>query len=251
MLLDRDSDTSADADALAMKYLTDEQLSELAKVRLASPMVTPQKHSRDPALDRLLRHQGKSNVSTYGMSANHMSFATKKYLERYGLLDEPASGDRNGPPSNVTSPKQSPSLQGLASGTDADTARMNVQDFLRRLSDRSGVDLECAHLPQSPDVNESHRHEHSGCSCSCSQHGAASFKPQVRGVSITSDITSQPVGFSEGHMDHNCAASDRTPVRPAGKKVSHQGAGRRESADDRTNNRVLDIERLRELPKLL
>lgn len=84
MLLDRDSDTSADADALAMKYLTDEQLSELAKLRLSQSSA---RHKRDIGLDRIMA----ANTSQYATPANQMSFASKKYLERYGLLEDSVS----------------------------------------------------------------------------------------------------------------------------------------------------------------
>lgn len=61
-----ETDTSMHMNALALKYLSDEQLGELAL----------QKHSAET-----LKHLMVSNVQ-----GTNMSFATMRYLERYQLL---------------------------------------------------------------------------------------------------------------------------------------------------------------------
>ena len=107
MVLDNnnENDLSAEADALAMKYLSDEQLTQLAKLRLSSPAGKSGGGGRRGVgreFDRILgtpcgdgNFGRRSNNSTlYG--PNHMSFASRKYLERYGLLENNTSGGGSG-----------------------------------------------------------------------------------------------------------------------------------------------------------
>ena len=104
LMLTDDSDLSACADQLAMKYLSDEQLSELARLK-------PSTQKRG-----LGRVTNPNTTLTNPM--NHMSFATRKYMERYGLLDN-ASPD-------VSVPENGPEL-------------VNVTAFLENLHQSSCV----------------------------------------------------------------------------------------------------------------
>lgn len=56
-----------------------------------------------------MSNQGKrgehTETTVYGMSANNLSFATKQYLQRYGLV-----GQGDPPPSNLTIPDSIRSL---------------------------------------------------------------------------------------------------------------------------------------------
>ena len=280
MLLDGDSDTSADADALAMKYLSDEQLTELVKLRQSSRRSSSAGH--DAALDRLLAAtSGTPNVSTYGMPANHMSFATKKYMERYGLVDEhkmPASPSR------------------IPHAPQGDT----VKDFLKTLTDRNFIGTPEHKTPRNS-LTGSEFGGHSGpretlkdmsCSTCSSCSGqrevdlAASYDGSYREYchtparrpSMNSDTTMyRTPDDSPGHQRHAAdlssqhkAASDHTPVRVFDKDFLKRLRNRPESPErspapsgDRrplpaaqvhTNEpgkRILDIQRLKELPKLI
>lgn len=127
MMLDNDSDLSADADALAMKYLSDEQLTELARLRQHSPKKS---HRHGDGLDRMFRGRDVSTCGG-GLSANHMSFASRKYMERYGLLDgNSAAGDDT----VTTTPEV-----------------LNVGEFLKKLAaDKSYLGSVCSHQDETP-----------------------------------------------------------------------------------------------------
>jgi hypothetical protein len=91
MMFDDNSDTdvSMEVNALAMKYLSDDQLSQMAKLSTNTCARRAARSSKN-ILQRVMHNKTadqSSNVTLYGMAANNMSFATKKYMERYGLLD--------------------------------------------------------------------------------------------------------------------------------------------------------------------
>ena len=86
VMFDSDSDTSVDINAMAMKYLSDEQLTHMTKL---------QRKANIPKKSGLLRHvlraENMSNVSQdvsrFGMSPSDITLNTQKYLEKYGLLN--------------------------------------------------------------------------------------------------------------------------------------------------------------------
>ena len=81
MMLDKDSSVDGSmTDELAMKYLNDEQLTELQRVC---------RHSPDKAggVDMLMAQTPSTP------NKKHMSFASKKYLERYGLWENDSDGE--------------------------------------------------------------------------------------------------------------------------------------------------------------
>lgn len=141
MMLDNDTDVSAEADALSMKYLSDEQLTELAKIRIHS---SARSTNPNQGLDTILNSPSgntKSNVTLYGIPSNHMSFASKEYLERYGLLGASLNdqSDRvqeytglNDGDSNNSTPLVTP----LKKNNDM----LNVKEFLQKLSEKSFTD---------------------------------------------------------------------------------------------------------------
>lgn len=190
MFLDSDSDGSADMDALAMKYLKDDQLADLAKLQ-----------GRGNKLDKLAM-AASSNVSLW--QHNNMSFASRKYLERYGLVDS-----RN---------------QSMAAGEDSTESLvlpdvLNVQQFLEKL------------------------HEHS-----------------LQDRSLNN--SSMQRGHSEGSFDHLQDTPDTKEMYSVAMSDTTYNQTRREEhhtptletirqPPDQPHCRILDIERLRELPKLL
>lgn len=74
-----------------MKYLKDEQLTQLTKLQAKNRLLQGKgKASEKTALlQKILKAEDEStpNVTTVGMSPNDLTFATKRYLEKHGLLD--------------------------------------------------------------------------------------------------------------------------------------------------------------------
>ena len=88
---------------------------------------------RDNALDVVMSSAtSSSNVTMFGMHANNMSFATKKYMERYGLL-----------PADTVAPEQHKDVPPRSDtpSDDRELGLFNVQQFLdlneHSLCDRS------------------------------------------------------------------------------------------------------------------
>lgn len=92
MLLDSDTDTSMEINAMAMKYLKDEQLTQLTKLQAKNRLLQGKNKAAEKTalLQKILKaeeEESTPNVTTVGMSPNDLTFATKRYLERHGLLD--------------------------------------------------------------------------------------------------------------------------------------------------------------------
>ncbi|XP_065409855.1 SCL-interrupting locus protein isoform X3 [Chrysemys picta bellii] len=74
-------DLSMEANAIALKYLSESQLTQL------SLRHTSEKNPEDSSFQNLLHaNMDKSMMGLSLISPNNMSFATKKYMKRYGLL---------------------------------------------------------------------------------------------------------------------------------------------------------------------
>ncbi|XP_066481167.1 SCL-interrupting locus protein [Tiliqua scincoides] len=83
------ADLSMEANAIALKYLSESQLSQLSLSR------SSQKSSMDSSIQTLLHSNTDKSLVGFGLiSPSNMSFATKKYMKRYGLLqNSDGSGD--------------------------------------------------------------------------------------------------------------------------------------------------------------
>ncbi|KAJ6650816.1 hypothetical protein lerEdw1_003693 [Lerista edwardsae] len=83
------ADLSMEANAIALKYLSESQLSQLSLSR------SSQKSSMDSSIQTLLHSNTDKSLLGFGLiSPSNMSFATKKYMKRYGLLqNSDGSGD--------------------------------------------------------------------------------------------------------------------------------------------------------------
>jgi hypothetical protein len=110
-------------DTLAMKYLSDDMLSQLARARLASP-------HKAGGVDTLL-----SAASTPPTPNKHFSIASRDYMRRYGLLDY----DDDSPP-----PKHTPATEangycsdGQFHSSHAHTAHAHQRNNVRRSLDAS------------------------------------------------------------------------------------------------------------------
>ncbi|XP_032016667.1 SCL-interrupting locus protein isoform X3 [Hylobates moloch] len=104
-------DLSMEANAIALKYLNENQLSQLSVTR-------SNQNNCDPF--SLLRiNTDRSTVGLSLISPNNMSFATKKYMKRYGLLQSTDnSEDEEEPPDNADSKSEHLLNQNLTSIPD-------------------------------------------------------------------------------------------------------------------------------------
>ena len=258
LMLDSDSDVSADADALAMKYLSDDQLAELAKLRLHSPgMKSRRGHRTDIGLERLLSNTSvdpSPGVSMYGMSVNNMSFATKKFLEKYGL----ATGVR----SDVETSYDAGEITVDPTNDDHDATNStlheakNVKDVLHRLVHKRFLENGSFCEVTSEKVDSFHQRELTRESLT-----------DNRQYSTTSDTTQYRTPEHTEHETYEKASSDHTPVRvfdesfrrrhrvrPLGpqdiiKPMNITESGSKD--EQKPGRQILDIERLKGLPKLL
>lgn len=124
MMLDScsSSEMSMSADALAMKYLSDEQLSELAKLR----------SSTRPGREKVATAtKGRSDISMYGVQLSQMSFASQKYLERHGLLGNSSSSKESEPCKRVAA-RDGSGKNGYYG--QEEIGELKVQDFIQNLS---------------------------------------------------------------------------------------------------------------------
>ncbi|XP_069498343.1 SCL-interrupting locus protein [Ambystoma mexicanum] len=87
-------DLSMEANAIALKYLNESQLSQLSQSR------TSQSNPLDYSVFQsfLNANMEKSMVGLSLISPNNMSFATKKYMKRYGLIPSSDNSDEEEEP---------------------------------------------------------------------------------------------------------------------------------------------------------
>ena len=285
LMLDSDSDVSADADALAMKYLSDEQLAQLAKLRLQSPKST-RGRMQDIGLERLLNNTtlGPSpGISIYGMSANNMSFATKKFLEKYGLAAG-AKLEVDNTSDNIDESFVDTAREDHEATNTSIHDGKNVKDVLHRLVHHKFLanGSFCEVNTESPEMGDERRADQSCCS-NCSSNSSRQGESRShqfpsrdddfrrlcdRQYSTTSDTTQyRTPEHTHNHDDeYEKASSDHTPVRvfdesfrrrhqarPLGPQNLLIPDGKNESPTHakKTGRQILDIERLKGLPKLL
>ena len=107
-------------DTLAMKYLSDDMLSQLAKVHMASP-------HKAQGVDTLM-----SASSTPPTPNKNFSIASKEYMRRYGLLDDVADS----PPKRCENPHYA---DGYRSDGQFNSSRSSANDHhgVRRSLDAS------------------------------------------------------------------------------------------------------------------
>ncbi|MBV97440.1 SCL-interrupting locus protein, partial [Eschrichtius robustus] len=88
-------DLSMEANAIALKYLNENQLSQLSLTR-------SNQNNCDSSFSLLHINTDRNTVGLSLISPNNMSFATKKYMKRYGLIQSSDnSEDEEEPPDNT------------------------------------------------------------------------------------------------------------------------------------------------------
>lgn len=102
-------DLSMEANAIALKYLNESQLSQLSLTR-------SNQNNCDSSFSLLHINTDRSTVGLSLISPNNMSFATKKYMKRYGLIQSSDnSEDEEEPPNNTDSKSEHLLNQNLTS----------------------------------------------------------------------------------------------------------------------------------------
>ncbi|XP_023114427.2 SCL-interrupting locus protein isoform X3 [Felis catus] len=91
-------DLSMEANAIALKYLNENQLSQLSLSR-------SNQNNCDSSFSLLHINTDRSTVGLSLISPNNMSFATKKYMKRYGLIQSSDNSEDEEEPPNHTEGK--------------------------------------------------------------------------------------------------------------------------------------------------
>ncbi|OBS76745.1 hypothetical protein A6R68_16795, partial [Neotoma lepida] len=89
-------DLSMEANAIALKYLNENQLSQLSLAR-------SNQNNCDSSFGLLHINSDRSTVGLSLVSPSNMSFATKKYMKRYGLLESSDNSEDEESPSRADS----------------------------------------------------------------------------------------------------------------------------------------------------
>ncbi|XP_007944916.1 SCL-interrupting locus protein [Orycteropus afer afer] len=89
------ADLSMEANAIALKYLNENQLSQLSFTR-------SNQNNCDSSFSLLHINTDRSTVGLSLISPNNMSFATKKYMKRYGLIQSSDNSEDEEEPLNDT-----------------------------------------------------------------------------------------------------------------------------------------------------
>ena len=262
---------SMEINAMAMKYLNDEQLTHMAKLRQGCKGST-QRNYTEKILQKVI-NQNKSTASTadassFGLSPNNMTMGTRDYLQKHGLL---------GAGNDTFVSSREPSFFDH-------TLRLNT-DFSMAVSAEPKVDFSVSGWQSSNDGDVSGR---------ISQTSSPNKSPVLKRVlrpkgnysgSSPSSEEHSPVledkwlpNSLRGHMSHKDGGA--SPVLPQRRHVTHEeydkenarnnyakGSGKGQcntdspkhyndsvtttSTEDHEEENLLDIATLKQLPKLL
>uniref|UniRef100_A0A2K6GM47 STIL centriolar assembly protein n=1 Tax=Propithecus coquereli TaxID=379532 RepID=A0A2K6GM47_PROCO len=109
-------DLSMEANAIALKYLNEHQLSQLSLTR-------SNQNNCDSSFSLLHINTDRSTVGLSLISPNNMSFATKKYMKRYGLIQSSDNSEDEEEPSNNADSKNEHLLSGNLTSTPEQLGR--------------------------------------------------------------------------------------------------------------------------------
>ncbi|XP_001493408.3 SCL-interrupting locus protein isoform X1 [Equus caballus] len=133
-------DLSMEANAIALKYLNENQLSQLSLTR-------SNQNNCDSSFSFLHINTDRSSVGLSLISPNNMSFATKKYMKRYGLIQSSDnSEDEEEPLTNTDSKSEHLLNQNLTS----------IPEQLQQEPSRNGCEIincySCESVGTPPDM---------------------------------------------------------------------------------------------------
>ncbi|KAL8584582.1 hypothetical protein ACOMHN_002312 [Nucella lapillus] len=240
MMLGSDTDTSLEINAMAMKYLRDEQLTQVARHHQSPHRAGSNHHLLRQALAASLDATGTSDVSRMGMSATNLSMATKKYLEKHGLLG----------------------------GGQGDSLLLDSNQTIRLQTDFSlAVMSETAHsnpsMSPSPQKAVAATPQHPGAQSPVKREV---LKPQFKPSPVIAEERANSYGEQDRRQLGDVGASpvlrphhryprddspEDTPMFPERFRGPHQQALVSDCSLATEDDRILDIEKLKQLPKLL
>ncbi|KAH0618639.1 hypothetical protein JD844_018028 [Phrynosoma platyrhinos] len=241
-------DLSMEANAIALKYLSESQLSQLSLSR------SSQKDSLTSSLQTLLHTNTDKTLVGFGLiSPSNMSFATRKYMRKYGLLQSCDSSDddeqlndyyrREESLNPVLQLDFSPAIDSLACWKDPSerTGRKEVPlNVIHHGSEHSSNDMSHSEGPILRNVTNAvlplrilHQSNES------SDPILKDLKPKMKLVSGKAEFTQHP-----GKENLDVQIVPETPQTPAVDYLNQ--------ADNMNSvGTFLDVQQLRQLPKLL
>ncbi|XP_075689075.1 SCL-interrupting locus protein [Rhinoderma darwinii] len=228
-------DLSMEANAIALKYLSESQLTQLSLNHT----------SKNKALDSSSLHNffpGNAERSTVGLSVislSNMSFATKKYLKRYNLMESNDSSDEedDDSPSHGPSEDRTHRSHRLSPDQSLSKDRLDfISDPKPNLRDSDKAAHEFSHKTEV-NMLRNITNERSG-----------KVSPRV----LASEETSMRF-LKDFHPKAKLTTGNAQFTAPAEKENERNAPRARESAKKSPGSStgdILDVNRLRQLPKL-
>ena len=266
---DADPGQSMEINAMAMKYLSDEQLTQMAMLRqMHNSTGDGQDRKTARALQKVMeKHYPAANshssadISRLGISPNNMTMATQKYLEKHGLLGAGSSMVMT-PGRGQDSREPSMFDLSLKLRTDFSMAQscsgINISGS--RKDGNNGV-----YRSDSP-VKSPLRQNVINIAPSCVKQDIPNTVDGYTRNLQDPDIGASPVlkPFSSSSKQKMSSASTKVMKlreRPRNAPPPHQGLSPRQalnarqndsiSTDDADEENILDIAKLKQMPKLL
>lgn len=234
MMLGSDSsDTSLEINAMAMKYLRDEQLTQMARYHQSPPQSGFNTYQlMRQVLAASLDVPGSPDISQLGMSATNMSMASKKYMERHGLLG--GEGGKSLLDTNQTFRLQTDFSMALVSENSSSTSRTGGLASPKKAAVRSPVKREV--LQPSPVIRE--------------ERESSYEEPLTRDVA---EIGASPaLKPSAKHRYHQSfPITEDSPMFPERYYAPRGQRGFDNCSVATEDDRILDIDKLKQMPKLL
>ncbi|XP_035699019.1 SCL-interrupting locus protein homolog isoform X2 [Branchiostoma floridae] len=248
------TDLSFEANAIAMKYLSDDQLANLpltpAHHGNQAPSPIRSMSANQSLLRGMFRGRGMRGRTNFEVTPVNMSMATWKYMRRYGLIEEEDEETSQvfSPPKEITSRRSYSSSE-----SDLDEEQHSSRDS-------QGGRRESEEASQGRAINDSKE-----CSCcSGSSHGSSSRSGRQRDNMAQGEDPivvfpekwkgrprrqSSSPQFEDDEGSRVSRGSSETSGHREGTDRETRGRGAREGSGETRN--ILDLGKLRQMPKLL
>ncbi|CAE1316904.1 STIL [Acanthosepion pharaonis] len=215
MLLDSDTETSLEINSLALKYLKDDQLTQIAKLHKQEAS-SARPLCQNVLLRQIMRNNpdtSGADISKYGMCVNNLTFATRKYMEKHHLIE---SDSKN----NQRIIQDSTETNSLLQESEQDGSYPNIFGTLS-----PSPPLACRNNKDRPQVAGPLAGVAAGTVLPCNR-----FQPLSKSTPVL-----KPFPKIDSSPMENVFVPIQSPTN--------------EELD--TENRILDIAKLKQLPKLL
>ncbi|XP_078657400.1 uncharacterized protein LOC144903287 [Branchiostoma floridae x Branchiostoma belcheri] len=248
------TDLSFEANAIAMKYLSDDQLSNLP--------ITPSRHGnqapppiRSTAVNQSLlrgmfRGRGMRGRTSFEVTPVNMSMATWKYMRRYGLIEEEDEETSQvfSPPKDVTSSRSYSSSESDQDEEQQHSSR-NTQGLRREVEEASqgrarNGSKECSCCSGSSHGSSSKRSGNLRDNVAQSEDPIVVFPEKFKGGSRRQSSSSH-----SQFEDEEGSRVSRGSSEAGGADRERRGRSTREGGGETSN--ILDLGKLRQMPKLL